>query len=95
LKREELTKIVKSELEHIPKGDKGSPQSALRRLYNARRRYDLTKTEKMKEDTLQHCIQALKKDHPDFIPKYDEEFFKMPKTPKKGLIQRLFSRTKG
>jgi len=83
---------VKSELEHIPKGDKGSPQSALRRLYNARRRYDLTKTEKTKEDTLQHCIQALKKDHPDFVPKYDEEFFKTPKMPKKGLLQRLLGR---
>lgn len=89
MKREELTKIVKSELEHIPRGDKGSPQSALRRHYNARRRYDLTKTEKTKEDTLQDCIQTLKKDHPAFIPKYDEDFFKMPK---KGLLQRLLGR---
>ena len=95
MKREELTKIVKSELEHIPKGDKGSPQSALRRLYNARRRYDLTKSEKTKEGTLHNCIQTLKKDHPDFIPKYDEDFFKMPKTPKRGFLQRLLGRTKG
>ena len=86
MKREELTRIVKSELEHIPKGDRGSPQNRLRQRYNTRRRYDLTKTDKTKEETLQYCIQALKKDHPDFVPKYDEGFFKMPK---KGFLQRL------
>lgn len=92
MKREELTGIVKSELKHIPKGDRGSPQNELRRLYNARRRHDLTKTEKVKEETLQYCIQAVKKDHPDFIPKYDEDFFKIPK---KSLLQRLLGWMKG
>jgi len=86
-----LTRIVKSELEHILKGDKGSPQNTLRRLYNFRRRYDLTKTGKTKEETLQYCIQEVKKDHPDFIPKYDEDFFRISKG---GLLRRLLGWTK-
>jgi len=92
LKREELTRIVKSELEHIGKGDRGSPQNRLRLLYNARRRYDLTKTDKTRGDTLQHCIQAMKKEYPDFVPRYDGDFFQMPK---KGLLQRLRGWIKG
>ena len=92
MKREELTRIVKSELEHIPKGNRGSPQNRLRQRYNARRRYDLTKTDRTKEETLQYCIQMLREDHPDFVPKYNEDFFK---TPKKGLLQRLLSWMKG
>ena len=87
-----MTRIVKSELEHIPKGDRGSPQNQLRRIYNARRRFDLAKTENTKEETLQHCIQSVKRDHPDFVPKYDEDFFKIPE---KGLFLRLIDWIRG
>ena len=93
MKRDELTRLVKLELEHIPKGDKiGSPQNVLRRYYNARRRHDVIKTDKTKEETLQDCIQILKVSRPDFVPKYDEDFFKMRK---KDLLQRLLGRMIG
>jgi len=92
MKRDEMTKIVKSELEHIPKGDKGSPQNELRLLYNARRRRDLVKTSKVKEETLQDCVKTLKEKYPNFVPTYNENFFKMPKA---GPLQRIIGWIKG
>ena len=92
MKREEMTRIVKSELEYIPKGVRGAPQNELRRLYNARRRHDLVKTTRTKEETLQYCIQVVKRDHPEFVPEYDKDYFKIPR---KGLLQRLRDWIKG
>ena len=97
MKREEMVKLVRSELEHIPKGLKGSTQNRLRIYYNAWRRRDLL-TGKPKEQTLEAAIKMLKEKHPDFDPKFDEVFFKMPEipeVPKRGLLQRLASWIKG
>lgn len=47
---------------------------------------------KPKEQTLEAAIKMLKEEHPDFDPKFDEDFFKMPK---RGLLQRLASWIKG
>ncbi|KPV65388.1 MAG: hypothetical protein AOA65_0179 [Candidatus Bathyarchaeota archaeon BA1] len=85
MKREEMVRIVKSELEHIPKGSKGSTQNRLRIYYNAWRRKDLL-SGKSKEETLEKVVNKLKKDHPDFNPQFDEDFFKIPK---RGPLQRL------
>ena len=87
MKREEMTRIVKSELEHIPKGSKGSVQNRLRVYYNAWRRRDLLRG-KAKEETLEEAIKMLKEGYPDFNPKFDRDFFEMPK---RGLLQRLAS----
>ncbi|MFQ6076193.1 MAG: hypothetical protein ACE5Z5_08680 [Candidatus Bathyarchaeia archaeon] len=50
------------------------------------RRRDLGR-DKTKEQTLRDAIERTKRDHPDFKPEFDEEFFK---TPDEGLLQRLF-----
>ena len=91
MKREEMTRIVKSELEHIPKGSKGSVQNRLRIYYNAWRRRDLL-TGKSKEQTLEEAIKKVKGDYPDFEPEFDRDFFKMPE---RGLLQRLVGWVKG
>ncbi|MDH5440260.1 MAG: hypothetical protein OEZ48_15385 [Candidatus Bathyarchaeota archaeon] len=89
MKREEMTRIVQSELGHLPKGDVGSPQNELRKLYNARRRHDLA-TNKTRRETMQFCIQEMERKHPGFVPEYDKTFFgKVDETPKKGLVQRF------
>ena len=81
---------------YIPRGDGGSPQNLLRKRYNARRRLDLTKTGRTKEETLQYCIRLVRAEHPNFNPKYDEGFFKEPKrSPLRSLLDwirdRLYS----
>jgi hypothetical protein len=87
MKREEMTRIVQLELKHLARGDVGSAQNQLRKLYNARRRHDLT-TNKPNRETLRFCIRAIEEKHPGFVPEYDETFFgKVDETPKKGLIQ--------
>ena len=91
MKREEMTKIVKSELKHIPKGPKGSTQNRLRIYYNAWRRRNLLRG-KSKEQTLEEAIKMLKEDHPDFNPKFNKDFFEIPK---RGLLQRLMDWIKG
>jgi hypothetical protein len=89
MKREEMTRIVQLELKHMARGDVGSAQNQLRKLYNARRRHDLT-TNKPNRETLRFCIRAMVKKHPGFVPEYDETFFgRVDETPKKGLIQRF------
>ena len=91
MKREEMTRIVKSELEHIPKGSKGSVQNRLRIYYNAWRRRDLLRG-KSKEETLEEAIKMLREDYPDFNPRFDRDFFKIPE---RGLLQRLMGWIKG
>ena len=87
--KEEMTRIVQSELRHLPRGDVGSPQNELRKLYNSRRRHDIA-ANKTRGETLRFCIQAMKDKHPSFIPEYDHHFFgRVEETPKRGLIQRF------
>ena len=91
MKREEMTRIVKSELEHIPKGPKGSTQNRLRIYYNAWRRRDLLRG-KSKEETLEEAIKMLREDYPGFNPRFDRGFFRIPE---RGLLQRLMGWIKG
>ena len=91
MKREEMTRIVKSELEHIPKGSKGSTQNRLRIYYNAWRRRDLLRG-KSKEQTLEEAIKMLREDYPDFNPRFDRDFFRIPE---RDLLQRLMGWIKG
>lgn len=71
-----MTKIVKEELEHIPRGKNYDVQAELRLLYNAVRRQDL-KLGRSKEETLAHCIEVLKQNHASVKPHFDENFFKL------------------
>ncbi len=74
--RDFMNRIVKRELEHIPRGEKGSLQNFLRFSYNALRRKHLT-LRKTRDDTLKELIQKIKKTYPDFVPLYDKGCFKI------------------
>ena len=91
MKRGEMTRIVKSELDHIPKGPRGSTQNKLRIFYNAWRRRDLLRG-KSKEETLEDVIRKIKEDYPSFDPRFDRDFFRMPE---RGLLQRFLGWIKG
>jgi hypothetical protein len=71
-----MNRIVKRELKHIPRGEKGSLQNFLRFSFNALRRKHLT-LRKTRDETLKELIEKIKKANPDFIPKYDKDYFKI------------------
>ncbi len=76
-KQKEMIVQVNSELEHIPRGNE--PQNMLRMYYQPLRLNSLgkkAKTKKTKEGVLLEAIEAVKKQYPDYIPKYDNQFFK-------------------
>lgn len=67
---------VQSELSHIPRGNE--PQNNLRLLYWTLRMSSLgkkAKSEKTKEDVLIEAIDAVRKEYPDFKPRFDSDFF--------------------
>lgn len=73
MNRQEMTDIVNEDLKHIP-SDVDIPQKLLRYLYNMARRRDLAK-KKTKEETLQYCINVIKKEHSAWMPKYNTDHF--------------------
>jgi len=75
MNQEEMTRIVKEELRHIPSGD-GVMHGWLRTYYNRRRRHDLSKG-KSKEETMSWCIDEIRKESPSWLPEYDITFFKI------------------
>ena len=74
MKKPEIDSQIAEDLKHIPHGVKGSPQNRLRMFYAPLRRHDLTKTTKTKETTLQEAILQVRKEFPNFTPKYDNYF---------------------
>ena len=74
--RKYMNRIVKLDLKHIPRGEKGALQNFVRFSYNALRRQHLT-LGKSKHETLKEITQKIKKAYPDFIPNYDRSYFKM------------------
>jgi hypothetical protein len=79
-KLKEMREQVKDEMEHIPRG---SPlQNMLRLYYQPLRMNSLGKKAQIdatKEDILLQSIDAVKEEHPDFIPQYNTKFFIMKK----------------
>ena len=71
-----MNRIAKRELKHIPRGEKGSLQNFLRFSFNALRRQHLA-LRKTRDETLKELIEKIKKANPDFIPKYDKDYFKI------------------
>jgi len=74
--REFMNRIVKRELNHIPRGEKGSIQNFLRFSYNALRRQHLT-LRKTRDATLKELIEKIKRAYPDFTPLYDKNYFRI------------------
>lgn len=85
MNREEINRIIKFELEYIPKGPEGSLQNKLRFYYVAYRRIGISKGIS-RDECLKEAIDKIKKEHPKFNPKFDREFFKIPR---KGFLQKL------
>jgi hypothetical protein len=78
MEREQIQKIIKGELEHIPKGLKGSPQNQLRNLYTVMREHSLGKhvvNKITKEEVLMQAIDSIIINNPEFKPDYDSNFF--------------------
>ncbi|MCX9011363.1 MAG: hypothetical protein OIN66_09605 [Candidatus Methanoperedens sp.] len=75
-KLKEMREQVKKEMEHIPRGS--YLQNMLRLYYQPLRMNSLGKKAQMdatKEDILLQSIDAVQKEHPEFIPQYNENFF--------------------
>ena len=76
MKREEMREKINEELKHIPRSIKGSNQNMLREYYNGMRMTDLGRNPASSaNDSLLKAIEALRKNHPDFLPTYDRNFF--------------------
>lgn len=77
-KLKEIREQVKEELDRIPRGNQ--PQNELRMFYWPLRMNSLGKKSQnndSKEEILKKSIEAVKKDFPDFVPQFDERFFKL------------------
>ena len=77
-KLKEMRGQVKKELEQIPRGNQ--PQNELRMYYWPLRMNSLGKKAKgnpIKEDVLKQSINAVKKEYPNFLPQFNEKFFRM------------------
>jgi hypothetical protein len=70
----EMNRLLKDELEHIPREYGNLPQNLLRATYNSSRRYGL-KLGETKEKALARSIEGLKKDYPSWKPSYDKAYF--------------------
>jgi hypothetical protein len=90
MKKDEMNRIIKFELEYIPKGSTGSVQNKLRYHYNIFRRKGIVKGIS-REECLKDAIDRLKEDYPSFNPKFDDDFFKIHK---KDFFSRLLDRIK-
>ena len=76
LTRAEIETTVSAELEHIPRGARGSSQNMLRMLYNMLRRHSLaTGIPQTKEEVLRAAVNAVREEDPEFTPEYDKDFF--------------------
>jgi len=74
MKKVEFEAIIKEELNHIDTDIRNSPQRRLRYCYNVKRR---ERMDLPKEVVLKACIDAVKKQDPNFEPKFDKDFFKL------------------
>jgi len=77
-KLKELRERVKEEMDHIPRGNQ--PQNELRMFYWPLRMNSLGKKSQnndTKEEILKKSIESVKKDFPNFVPQFDENFFKL------------------
>jgi hypothetical protein len=76
MKRDELNKKVTEELDHIPRGLRGSTQNEFRMRYNVIRRRDLGRNPaSLAKDSLLKAIETARNDEPGFMPSYDRKFF--------------------
>jgi hypothetical protein len=93
MKKQEMERIIKFELEYIPNGSSGSTQNKLRFFYNGFRRKGMVKG-MTREESLTEAIDRVKETYPNFYPEFDEEFFKTHEktTGVRQIFRRLLNR---
>jgi hypothetical protein len=75
---QEMNAIVSEDLEHIPKRPSNLPQMMLRLTYpDARKHWLKEAPSKSRDEVLREAIEQVRKDHPDFEPEYDHEYFQL------------------
>lgn len=95
MKLNQMREKVKGELSHIPRWDFN--QNMLRQAYWSLRLHSLGKKserEKTKEEVLIEVTELIKKDNPNFYPRFDEKFFDLELireiTKDKPHVQKCF-----
>jgi hypothetical protein len=74
-----MRETVQEEISHIPRGN--AAQNELRMFYWPMRMNSLGKkateatAKKKKEEILKEAVNEVRKNYPDFVPKYDKDFF--------------------
>jgi hypothetical protein len=76
VRRKYINLAVRFELKHIPRGERRSLQNSLRFRYSALRRKHI-RLGLTRHETLRELVEKIGKAHPDFIPEYDKDFFKI------------------
>jgi len=91
-KLNEMREQVKKELEHIPRGD--LYQNIFRQTYWSLRLHSLGKkgTQTSKEEVLVEAIKLVRRENPDFQPKFDDKFFdvKLERATRSQANQAIF-----
>ncbi len=71
MKKEEMNKTVLDDLEHIPKGSRGSLQNFYRSSFNAARRHDLARSKpKGFQGVIDELNEFYGKRYPRFMPEF-------------------------
>jgi DNA-directed RNA polymerase subunit F len=72
MNKQEMTDTVIADLIHIATGP--DEQTELRMIYNSRRRKDLV-IGKSRKETIEYCIEVIKKINPNWQPEFDKTYF--------------------
>ena len=78
MNREIKARLIRDEMEHIPRGAKLSPQNKLRYAYQMLRSHSLgerAEAQQTRSEVLLSAIAVLRRAHPEAEPKYDKEYF--------------------
>ncbi len=70
----ELHRLVKEELRHVPRGERGSPQNVFRDVYVIRRLHGW-KTSRSAQQALRDALEYMRRDHPNYPFQYEEAWF--------------------
>jgi hypothetical protein len=76
MRNADLVRRIRNELEHIPRGERCSPQNLLRMLYNFYRRRQLSRNPSGQARwSLFRALVSTQREYPYFQPSVDEWFF--------------------
>jgi DNA-binding CsgD family transcriptional regulator len=84
----DMNAIVAEELEHIPRGPRGSAQNTLRMVYQAMRKHSLAGIVKSPWEVLFDALAQVRSSYPDQRLRYDEDWFRSRQEPGELLAGR-------